>query len=413
MQEEDLVKRLKKQEETERLKNILTQLTNEMRAKYPVENSEIPSQDLSLRGNKQRHHETMSASEKEKELHNKILLDNNFQAPQKEEEVFYFSSIPQTPAQQHSSSNVAVSTPLAFAPTARKLSVDEHDDQEKGQKKGQEKGPNTARSLTAVAVEEVEKDAVTKSSLPSEAGGGVINSNSSNSSSLLRNQVEAFRQRQQEALRGVVDEPSAHVPDFTCAPSPPVKQRPPDVVMPSLQHEPVILPDAFNVMSTAQRKMQMMDTTSETNRGQILSMPQLSEGPLTTTDDDAISEHSAAMLVETSKSSDGKSEAKSNQALENNDEDELEPVRDLPDATVAAPGVGVGHQRVPKALHMRFQAELHQMESIEEAERQLNQLNRLRDVATARNDAVTAANFAQVYIDITLDIKMFCLGFTL
>ena len=118
-------------------------------------------------------------------------------------------------------------------------------------------------------------------------------------------------------------------------------------------------------------------------------MPLLSEGPLTTTDD-AASEHSAAMLVDTSKSSGGESEAKSSHAMENNEE-ELEPVRDQPDAAV-------GHQRVPKALHMRFQAELHQMESIEEAERQLNQLNRLRDVATARNDAVTAANYAQVCI---------------
>ena len=84
----------------------------------------------------------------------------------------------------------------------------------------------------------------------------------------------------------------------------------------------------------------------------------------------------------------------------------MEPVRDQPDVATAdtrghqhvdQPDTGGGHQRqVPKALHMRFQAELHQMESIEEAERQLNQLNRLRDVATARNEAVTAANYVQV-----------------
>ena len=88
-------------------------------------------------------------------------------------------------------------------------------------------------------------------------------------------------------------------------------------------------------------------------------------------------------------------------------EEELEPVRDQPDVATAdtrghqhvdQPDTGGGHQRqVPKALHMRFQAELHQMESIEEAERQLNQLNRLRDVATARNEAVTAANYVQVH----------------
>ena len=98
-------------------------------------------------------------------------------------------------------------------------------------------------------------------------------------------------------------------------------------------------------------------------------------------------------------SEDGKKSARIN-------EEELEPVRDQPDVATAdtighqhvdQPDTGGGHQRqVPKALHMRFQAELHQMESIEEAERQLNQLNRLRDVATARNEAVTAANYVQV-----------------
>jgi hypothetical protein len=132
-------------------------------------------------------------------------------------------------------------------------------------------------------------------------------------------------------------------------------------------------------------------------------IPLLSEGPLTTTDDDAASEPSD-MNTSKSASEDGKTEAKSKNAKIH--EEELEPVRDQPDAAAAdtkghqrvdQPDTGGGHQRqVPKALHMRFQAELHQMESIEEAERQLNQLNRLRDVATARNEAVTAANYVQV-----------------
>ena len=238
---------------------------------------------------------------------------------------------------------------------------------------------------------------VTKSSLlSSEAVGG---------SSLLRNQVEAFRQRHQEALRAI-DSPQ---PDFMPTPnSPPVKERPPDLVMPaSLRHDPVIasdafnvkstahviVPDAFNVMSTAQRKLLLERPTLESDaKRQIPSkLPLLSEGPLTTTDD-AASEHSET-LAETSKSSLSESVIKSNNA-EHDEGEELEPVRDKPDAAAAS----VNHERVPKALHLRFQAELHQMESIEEAERQLNQLNRLRDVATARNEAVTAATYAQVII---------------
>ena len=174
-------------------------------------------------------------------------------------------------------------------------------------------------------------------------------------------------------------------------------------MMPSLRYEPptsLIVADAFNVMSTAQRKM-LLDKSvvgSEANRQTPPGIPLLSEGPLTTTDDDAASEPSD---IDTSKSAseDGKKSAKIN-------EEELEPVRDQPDVAAAytrghqhvdQPDTGGGHQRQgPKALHMRFQAELHQMESIEEAERQLNQLNRLRDVATARNEAVTAANYVQV-----------------
>ena len=154
---------------------------------------------------------------------------------------------------------------------------------------------------------------------------------------------------------------------------------------------------------------------SEANRQTPPGIPLLSEGPLTTTDDDAASEpsdtlHTSGLAkidfrreVQNSSKEDGKKSAKINH------EEELEPVRDQPDVATAdtrghqhvdQPDTGHGgHQRqVPKALHMRFQAELHQMESIEEAERQLNQLNRLRDVATARNEAVTAANYVQVQI---------------
>ena len=116
--------------------------------------------------------------------------------------------------------------------------------------------------------------------------------------------------------------------------------------------------------------------------------PNSAKGPLTTTDD-AASEPSD---IESSKSVEAKKEAGSNIFRKHDEEEELEPVRDQPDAVDNAGGI----QRVPKALHMRFQAELHQMEAVEEAERQLNQLNRLRDVATARNEAVTAATYAQV-----------------
>ena len=45
------------------------------------------------------------------------------------------------------------------------------------------------------------------------------------------------------------------------------------------------------------------------------------------------------------------------------------------------------------ALQLRFQAELNQMESIQEAERQLHQISQIRDVVTARNET---AVYAQV-----------------
>ena len=54
-------------------------------------------------------------------------------------------------------------------------------------------------------------------------------------------------------------------------------------------------------------------------------------------------------------------------------------------------------ERVPTVLHLRFQAELNQMESIQEAERQLNQLNEIRTVVDARNDAATMASYAKVW----------------
>ena len=51
---------------------------------------------------------------------------------------------------------------------------------------------------------------------------------------------------------------------------------------------------------------------------------------------------------------------------------------------------------MPTALHLRFQAELQQMESIQEAERQLNHINQIKDVVNARSQAAIAANHAQV-----------------
>jgi hypothetical protein len=55
-------------------------------------------------------------------------------------------------------------------------------------------------------------------------------------------------------------------------------------------------------------------------------------------------------------------------------------------------------ERVPAALHLRFQAELNQMESIQEAERQLNKINQIRSVASATNDVAALASLAQVIL---------------
>jgi len=59
----------------------------------------------------------------------------------------------------------------------------------------------------------------------------------------------------------------------------------------------------------------------------------------------------------------------------------------------------IDDQQVPLALQLRFQAELNQMESIQEAERQLHQINQMRDVVTARNET---AIYAQVRSKIRL-----------
>lgn len=53
-------------------------------------------------------------------------------------------------------------------------------------------------------------------------------------------------------------------------------------------------------------------------------------------------------------------------------------------------------KRVPAALHLRFQAELQQMETIAEAERQLNHIHQIKDVVGARDEAAKAATYAQV-----------------
>ena len=369
---------------------MLTQLTQEMRAKYQIE------QDMTAGPDLHDHVFPNSDQQRPKKLCNPPLHNNYLKQPQVKEEEVIFSSISQTPAQQQNSTSLLSKKPLPFvSAAARKLSTSREAVEVE---EVEEKGPSLTRRPLAENQDGEEVSAVTKSSFPTseaETAGGRA------SGSVLRNQVATFRQRHQEALRSIAHSPQPDI--MSPAPGSHPERRPPDVVMPSLRYEPptsLIVADAFNVMSTAQRKM-LLDKSvvgSEANRQTPPGIPLLSEGPLTTTDDDAASEPSD---IDTSKSAseDGKKSGKIN-------EEELEPVRDQPDVAAAdtrghqhvdQPDTGGGHQRqVPKALHMRFQAELHQMESIEEAERQLNQLNRLRDVATARNEAVTAANYVQV-----------------
>ena len=87
--------RLRKQEEKERLKNMLTQLTQEMRAKYQIERDVTAGPDL--------HDHALSNSDQQrpKKLCNPPLHNNYLkQQPQVKEEEVFFSSISQTPAQQ-------------------------------------------------------------------------------------------------------------------------------------------------------------------------------------------------------------------------------------------------------------------------------------------------------------------------
>ena len=86
--------RLRKQEEKERLKDMLTQLTQEMRTKYQIEQDMTAVPDL--------HDHVLSNSDQQrpKKLCNPPLHNNYLEQPQVEEEEVFFPSISQTPAQQ-------------------------------------------------------------------------------------------------------------------------------------------------------------------------------------------------------------------------------------------------------------------------------------------------------------------------
>ena len=85
--------RLRKQEEKERLKNMLTQLTQEMRTKYQIEQDMTAGPDDHALSN--------SDQQRPKKLCNPPLHNNYLkQQPQVKEEEVFFSSISQTPAQQ-------------------------------------------------------------------------------------------------------------------------------------------------------------------------------------------------------------------------------------------------------------------------------------------------------------------------
>ena len=88
--------RLRKQEEKERLKNMLTQLTQEMRTKYQIE------QDMTVAGPDLHDHALSNSDQQRPKKLCKPPLHNNYlkQQPQVKEEEVFFSSISQTPAQQ-------------------------------------------------------------------------------------------------------------------------------------------------------------------------------------------------------------------------------------------------------------------------------------------------------------------------
>ena len=112
-EEKDLVQRLRKQEEKEHLRNMLTQLTQEMRAKYQISGQNQESLSHKLQKSKELHNNFLDppSLQAPKELYNS-QLDHSLPQPQKKEAVV--SSISQTPAQQQSLSP----SPLPFVPEA-------------------------------------------------------------------------------------------------------------------------------------------------------------------------------------------------------------------------------------------------------------------------------------------------------
>ena len=55
---------------------------------------------------------------------------------------------------------------------------------------------------------------------------------------------------------------------------------------------------------------------------------------------------------------------------------------------------------MPGALHLRFLAELNQFESVQEIEKQLQQLNHIQQVAITKHDRQTMAQLVQVRFDV-------------
>eukprot|EP00093_Oithona_nana_P006296 06296.XXX_36108_36946_1 [CDS] Oithona nana genome sequencing. len=126
------------------------------------------------------------------------------------------------------------------------------------------------------------------------------------------------------------------------------------------------------------RKLQDQSYDDDDHRNQALEQEEksidltVSEGPL-------LSDYSDSTV---SKSKKGSKSARSTSSK--NDIDDI-PVRD------SSTPIEKDDQQVPLALQLRFQAELNQMESIQEAERQLHQINQMRDVVTARNETAIYA----------------------
>ena len=325
--EEELVRRLRKQEEKDYLKDLLTQLTNEMRAKYQ---------------NDRNCDEQIKANEQSSSISQIIGLSPSPLA----KEAFSLVASPKASVVEVETSTTLPgseepSTPLAFVVTASEVKADAR----KVSEEGPVPPPLLPKTKTIEFTDLEEEIAVTKSTRSETEGQIKVEEVETKVIKVikeepedLRSQVEKFRLKQEEVLQNLTVQPAKMPPTLSKA------KLNPDVVD-SFWHHPKpaavevpaerpFEPDAYNVMSSARRKMYALMADQEAEKANKPKLS-LSEGPISSTEEDlaATDNDPGRILTSTASSSRrnsrDKRKTKAKKDIINIDSEvELEPVKD-------------------------------------------------------------------------------------